>query len=142
MKKKPLILPFNEKRRLHDRASRAQQKDQSEVCGVMTADRHSRIELHFINNASDKAGSFSMSIADMMDTRKKVKKNRNIIGIFHSHVVSEATPGPRDIQNARLSYLQLIYDVCGRNARLWRIKKVNAQKVAIEVPLLVASRKS
>jgi proteasome lid subunit RPN8/RPN11 len=142
MKRKFFILPYNEKRRLHARACRAQQKDQSEVCGIMSADRHLRIELHFVKNNSDKAGSFSKSIADLTDVRKKVKQNRQFIGVFHSHVVSEAVPGSRDIQNARVSHLQLIYDVCGHDAKLWRIKKVKRRKVAVEVPLIVASRKS
>ena len=83
-----------------------------------------------------------MAIADLMAVRNQVKQNRKFIGVFHSHVVSEPIPGPRDIQNACVSHLQLVYDVCGRDARLWRIKKVNKKKVAVEVPLLVASRKS
>ncbi len=76
------------------------------------------------------------------DLRKALKKTRKIIGVFHSHVVSEAHPGASDIQKARVSHLQMIYDVCGREAKLWRIKKTNGRKVAVEVPLLIAPRRS
>jgi proteasome lid subunit RPN8/RPN11 len=138
--KKAFILPYNEKRKLHDRAYRAQQKDQSEVCGAVSVDRHSRIKLHFVENQTDKAGSFSMSGSALSDVRKEINMNRKIIGVFHSHVVSEAIPGSSDIQKARVSHLQLIYDVCGREARLWRIKKVNGRKAVVEVPLVVSRR--
>lgn len=142
MKKKPFILPYKEKRRLHDRAFRAQQRDQSEVCGVMSVDRYSRIELHFLKNNSGKAGSFRIFSFDVMAIKQTLKPHNQFIGLFHSHVVSEAIPGPRDIRNARPSYLQLIYDVCGHEARLWRIKKDKKRKVAVEVPLILASRKN
>jgi hypothetical protein len=36
-----------------------------------------------------------------------------------------------------MTLLQMIYDVCGRQVRLWRVRKVRGKRVAIEVPLVV-----
>ncbi len=141
MMKKSFILPYNEKRRLHYHAYRAQQKDQREVCGVISSDQNSIITLHFLKNYSKKAGNYRISATDVAAVRRGLKQ-KNIIGLFHSHVVSEAIPGPRDIQNACTAYLQLIYDVCGRVVRLWKIKRIRGRTAAVELPLIVASRKS
>ncbi len=83
-----------------------------------------------------------MSSSAIADLSKALKQTEKIIGVFHSHVVSEAHPGASDIQKAHVSHLQLIYDVCGREAKLWRIKRTNGRKVAVEVSLLIAPRRS
>lgn len=140
MKKKPYILPYNEKRRLHYHAYRAQWNDQSEVCGIISCDKHSKIELHFLKNNSEKNGSFSVSMEAVTEARRGLNKAKRFISVFHSHVVSEAVPGTRDIHNAFSSHLQLIYDVCGHSVRIWKIRKVKGRKVAVEVPLIIASR--
>ena len=134
-------MPHNEKRRLHYHAYRAQQKNQSEVCDMISINRNSRINLHFLKNNTYKAGSFRIFAADVVALRQTLGKSKRFIGLFHSHVVSEAIPGARDLKEAYTSHLQLIYDVCGRVVRLWRIKNVKGRKIAVEVPLILAPRK-
>ena len=51
-------------RRLHERALRAQREDQSEVCGVLVK-REQRLELAFLPNLSERAGSFEMGCTDI-----------------------------------------------------------------------------
>jgi proteasome lid subunit RPN8/RPN11 len=141
MKKTKFILPYNEKRRLHYHAFRAQQKDQSEVCGVVLVGLDRKIRLQFLPNLSTSSCSFEVSIRDVNVFKRQVaEQGMRVIGIFHSHIVSEAILGPYDLQEAPLSYMQLIYDICGRQVRMWRIKKITGEKVAIEVPLTVESR--
>src|SRR5260221_8187809 len=49
-----LVLPVRERLRLHDRAYRAQQRDQSEVCGAVVADPTGRCSLLFLPNQSNR----------------------------------------------------------------------------------------
>jgi proteasome lid subunit RPN8/RPN11 len=53
----------------------------------------------------------------------------SIAGTFHSHVVSEARPGPRDIREARQAAVLLIYDTIAYEWRLWRIRRGRAYEL-------------
>jgi proteasome lid subunit RPN8/RPN11 len=62
---------------------------------------------------------------------------KRVLGTFHSHPISEAIPGRGDLARTALNSLCLIYDVCGRKPRLWKIVKRDGQRIANEVPLKV-----
>ncbi len=70
-------------------------------------------------------------------TRRQNLDSRDcfLLGHFHSHPISEAIPSPGYLKEAPLYSYQLIYDVCGSEARLWFITKRAKRKVALEVPL-------
>jgi proteasome lid subunit RPN8/RPN11 len=141
MKKTKFILPYDERRMLHQRAYRAQQKDQSEVCGVVLVGADQRLRLHFLRNQSSESWSFEISNVDIKDAREKAGLNgERLIGLFHSHIASEAIPSSGDLAKTPMRYLQLIYDICGRNVRMWRVKKVNGEKVTFEVAIDVEPR--
>ena len=116
-----------EYRRLQDRAYRAQQKDQSEVCGALVCNGE-HLHLKFLKNHSPDRGSFLIKLAEVRPIRKELQGTKyRVVGYFHSHIVSEAIPGERDISEALINSLMLIYDVCGREAKLYRVvgPKVN-----------------
>lgn len=137
------ILPYRERRRLHDRAYRAQQRDHLEVCGVMVTDNTKRIELIFLKNRTTHSYNYTIDIEDIREVRKTIKaKAQRILGTFHSHPVGETTPGPGDLEKGFFNGLEMIYDVCGREVKLWRIKKIEGLRSAIEVPLILEGRKS
>jgi len=73
---------------------------------------------------SRRRGSFEIRRADVAKARQaaRVVASR-LAGTFHSHLVSEAKPGPRDIREALHGALMLIYDTVGREWRLWRIRR-------------------
>jgi len=129
-----LWLPFNEKRRLHHRAYRAQQRDQSEVCGAVVANRNGLCALHFLPNRSTRPASFTIQQSDIRAIREQLRQSQStLVAIFHSHPMSDAIPGEGDIARTPLKYLQLIYDVCGRTLRMWKVRRVGRQRVASEV---------
>ena len=135
------FLPFKERRRLHDRAYRAQQRDQSEVCGAIVADRGGRIHLRFLENTGDRPGHFEMRTRDLKALRKEVAgTQQRVVGVFHSHVVSKAVLGSGDLHGVPVRYLQLVYDVCGRTVRLWRVMSVGSRRRAKEVPIALEPR--
>ena len=41
------------------------------------------------------------------------------------------------MRGSLLNGRELVYDVCGREARLWKILKRKSRKVAVEVPLIL-----
>ena len=131
-------LPYLEYRRLHDRAYRAQQRDHGEVCGVLATDPKGRFKLFFLRNESNHPASFGLQESTVDDTRRKVRETGlEAIGIFHSHSVGEAVLGPRDLRLAKARSLQLVYDVCGWEAKLWKIFQRNGRRRATELGLSV-----
>lgn len=135
------ILPYREFRRLHGRAYRAQQRDHSEVAGLLIRGTRARLALAFLPNHAERQGSFLLNAGEVGRARRKAKAHgKRVIGVFHSHPVSPPTLGPGDRRGAALNSLQLIYDVCGREARLWRVYRRAGRRRVASVPLRVELR--
>jgi proteasome lid subunit RPN8/RPN11 len=135
---KPFVLPYSEWRRLYGRAYRAQRRDQSEVCGIVGIDRNRRLSLVFLANASDRPSHFELGDNEIVVARRNLRDaGQRVAGFFHSHPISEAIPGLRDIASSPINCVQLICDVCGRDARLWRICRRGGKRVAVELILEV-----
>jgi proteasome lid subunit RPN8/RPN11 len=140
---KTYILPYKERRRLHERAYRAQQRNHSEVCGALVVGKDRRIELYFIKNSSGRPGHHEIDMEEIKAIRNSIKgRNKRILGIFHSHPVGEAIPGSGDLRGGFYNGHSMIYDVIGREARLWRLCKRGDRKQANEVPLMLEPRRS
>jgi len=138
------ILSFPEFRRLHARAYRAQQRDHSEVCGVVVVKNTSAhsLELKFLKNVSDHAGSFELEDRDIRAARAAAQsESKRLIGYFHSHPVGYATLGPRDRRSTPVNRVHLVYDVCSREPKLWRMYKRRGRRVVKGLPLLVQRSK-
>jgi proteasome lid subunit RPN8/RPN11 len=126
-------------RRLRDRAIRAQQRDQSEICGVLFADGSGRISIAFLQNASPRPLHFEIDNAKLREARETARRaGLRFVGTFHSHPVGFARPGATDLK-APLRHLQLIFDVCAREAKLWKIKLESARRTAVEVPFTISA---
>ena len=135
---KDWVLPYREFRRLHDRAYRAQQRGQSEVVGVLVAGARGRLRLTFLRNHSNRPGHFVVQTEEVaVASRRARSRGARVVGIFHSHPVSPATLGPGDRRGAVLNALQLVYDVCGREARLWRVYRRAGRRRVKEITLRV-----
>jgi proteasome lid subunit RPN8/RPN11 len=135
------VLPFRERRRLQDRAYRAQQRDQSEVCGALLCIPSGVLRLGFLRNRSNRPGHFDIAADELSAMRRGPHPSRqSYVGTFHSHPLTEAVPGKGDVRHATVGHLMLIYDVCGREGRLWRIVQKNGHKTANEARLFSASR--
>jgi len=134
-------LPFLDRRRLHDRAYRAQQRDQSEVCGTLMCTRSGVLRLRFLKNQSERPGHFEIGSAELRALRQSKNGTRlRVFGTFHSHPITHAVPGHGDIRGARTGELMLVYDVCGREARLWRIVRRKGNKTAVQLTLFTVAR--
>ena len=135
------VLPFRERRQLQDRAYRAQQRDQSEVCGALLCMPSGILRLRFLRNRSDRPGHFEIAAAELSAMRRGPHRSQqSIVGTFHSHPLTQAVPGRGDVRHATVGHLMLVYDVCGREGRLWRIVQKNGHKTATEAMLLTTSR--
>ena len=102
-------------------ALQAQRKNQGEICGALVLGNHQRLKLVFLKNRSEAPGQFMIALPELRLLRKKLPAFMRLVGIFHSHPISEAVPSKEDLRQAPLRSLMLIYDVCGREAKLWRI---------------------
>jgi proteasome lid subunit RPN8/RPN11 len=132
-------LTYRDKRRLHDRAFRAQQNDHFEVCGVLMANKRKQLSLHFVKNHS-KVPYHNEMYWSQIDEVKKVHSKKRFVGLFHSHPVGYAVPGKSDLRGHPLNHLELIYDVCAREAKLWRIVKRGRTRKALPVSLIIHTR--
>lgn len=132
------VLPYAEKRRLHLRAIRAQQRGHLEVRGVVEVNARRRIKLRFLLNYSTMPYRFEMRRSEIQAVQRAIERNgQRVLGSFHSHPVSKAKPGSGDIGKGFYRGVELIYDVCGRYVRLWRltVHKQRRAKRLVEIPL-------
>jgi proteasome lid subunit RPN8/RPN11 len=130
------VLPFRERRRLHQRAFRAQQKGHREVCGALLAHSGGLLRLVFLQNGAVGPYRFSIARADLRRVREGVRSSEErVIGTFHSHPIGTAQPGRRDRRSCGSRMHMLIYDVCGRESRLWRVQRNGMRLRSHEVPL-------
>jgi desampylase len=125
-----------ELRRLRAQAERKQKSGQMEVCGLILSGDGNRIELVYLSNKASKPGRFLIEQLTYKSVQDRAEKlGKSVLGSFHSHPISEAIPGARDIKNAKLGSIILIYDVCGKQAKLWEIRRLNGRRQAEELTL-------
>jgi proteasome lid subunit RPN8/RPN11 len=135
-------IPFREWRRLTRRALGAQQHGYFEVAGLFAANRQHVIRLFFMENQSVKPGEFELSWEEIGRVRKEIRAGGfRYLGVFHSHPIGFAVPGPQDIRRSRVNAILLVYEVFGTNAKLWRIVGPNRRKRAKELPLDIERRR-
>jgi len=141
MSHRKYTLPDRERRRLHGRAYRAQQRDHSEVCGFLVSDSLGRLRLWFVKNQSNRPYEYSIDRRVARSVSRLVaRQNLRVLGTFHSHPISTAVPSTGDLKRGFLKGIELIYDVCGRRPRLWRVRKLHGVSMPEEVPLFLESR--
>lgn len=131
-------LPFTERRRLHRRASRRQKLDQGEVCGVLVTNQTRQLTLLFLTNLATAPGQFSISRQQVLSAQKQLRpQHKRVVGFFHSHPISPPILSPRDIAESPSNSLQLIYDVCGRDIRLYRVSLRRGHRIVKDIPLIL-----
>jgi proteasome lid subunit RPN8/RPN11 len=102
------------------RARRDARSRRREVAGILVG-RDGLVQLVELRNVSKRRGSFKIRGADIREAAQAARVLKSeVIGTFHSHIVSEAEPGPRDIREAKEGSLMFIYDTIGEEWRLWR----------------------
>lgn len=132
-------LSFRDWRRLSRRAREAQKRGLYEVGGLLAADDLRRLQLFFVRNASLRRGEFEFGSEEFLLARMLIRAaGLWYVGSFHSHPISEAIPGSGDVRGHSVRAMLLIYDVCGVNARLWRIVRRKRRKQAVELRLVIA----
>lgn len=137
------VLPYAELRRLQSRALRAQRRDFSEVAGLLVSGSRRRLKLWFLPNHSAHAGHFTIELDDVAAARRRARsRGARVVGLFHSHPLSRAVLGPGDRRGAVLNWLRLVYDVCERDVRLWRVYRHNGRRRVREVGMQVERRKA
>lgn len=135
--RRPYILPSSEWRRLQLKAYHAQQQNHLEVCGVLVTGLEKRIKLWFLHNCSKQPYHYALNMTDFRTIQNLIaNQNQHLLGSFHSHPISEAVPGPGDLEKAFFKGVELIYDVCGEQAKLWSVKKCQGVLIAKELPLI------
>ncbi len=117
------------KRSLHRRAYTKQQKGHHEVCGIVVLNGE-KIELEYCKNAHGEPLGFSITSDELERAKRRCwRQGKKFGGVFHSHPVSDAMPGQNDIRGALPNKIMMIYDVCGREAALWKVKIKNGERV-------------
>jgi len=133
-----LVLPFREWRRLRRRAYFSQQNGGHEVSGLFGVRDHIQIVLVFLKSGSPRPAHFEIDWPEFRRGRNEMQAiGARYLGIFHSHPVSEAILGPGDLRWARPNSRHLVYDVCGCEARLWKVVLRKGRKVPLEVPIRI-----
>ncbi len=94
-----------------------------EICGLLVAD-DLRIRLIQTRNRSHQPASFSFYDREVRQIIAAAERlGLEIVGSFHSHVLSAAEPGHADLSYAPSGDLMLILDTIMRDVQLWQIPK-------------------
>ena len=116
-------------RKIWNEAKKLAKLNGREVCGLIL-DNGSFFELIQTRNKAKRGGGFSFYFGEVRAIRKlSCLRGREIVGTFHSHPVGLPDPGPSDLRHAVDDSLMLIFDVTGRTARLWRVKRESAKRL-------------
>ncbi len=137
-------LPLNESIRLKHEAHTARQNGNREVCGAILrcSDDDGTLALVFADNESRHAHSYELSPRSVKKVRgiAHARKAR-IIGSFHSHPTSDASPGKNDLTHAGVHSLLLIHSVPTGETCLWQVVMRDGAKKAREIQLDVIGQR-
>jgi len=137
-------LPYHESIRLSREARLARHNGNREVCGAILrrGGGAGTLELVFADNESRHAHSYELSSRSVKRIRRIARTMKaEIIGSFHSHPTSDATPGRNDLTHAGVHSLLLIHSVPTGRTRLWQVVLRNGAKKAREVQMEVIGRR-
>jgi proteasome lid subunit RPN8/RPN11 len=137
-------LPHHESVRFRHEARAAGQNGNREICGAILRrpGDAGTLELIFADNESRHAHSYELSLRSVKRIRRIAHTNKaEIIGAFHSHPTSDATPGRNDLTHAGVHSLLLIHSVPTGSTRLWQVVLREGAKKAREVQLEVIGRR-
>lgn len=110
------------------------QKKFREVCGIIVNDLQNNFELIYLKNKSNKPGHFELDLNKIKEIETKMKKRKKkVCGIFHSHPLGEARPSTEDLKITTPYRLLLIYDVCEKDLKLWKIHGAKKKRFAEEI---------
>ncbi len=123
----PYLLPREQAILLHRASGRAQRQGHFEVCGLVLANHQRVLRLRFLENISERPFRFAIEKAKIRAVEREMPAGWRVLGSFHSHPISDAFPGDADKARAFYRGFELIYDVCGRSARLWRFYKTSTR---------------
>lgn len=102
-----------------------------EICGLLV-DNGNFVKLIQVKNKRVKGGGFEFYSEEINSIQADAEKlGQEIIGTFHSHPLSTATPGESDLANAVDDSLMLIIDVIAKKAELWHIKGQKIRKLVL-----------
>ena len=138
-------LPFLELRRLHRRALQAQKRDQLEVVGLLfsAAEKPNVLRLVFLENVAGEPGRWEVRRDHIARVRRELRRRGlRVLGLFHSHPVTEAILGVRDRQNTPTGWAHLVYDVCGLEPRLFIIRRRKGRRRVERLALSVGRSRS
>lgn len=125
-------------RLLRARALRAQ-RDHSEVCGALLEDGAGNLRLVFMENRAGGPQEWLLKASDLDVVRNAARQDGlKLVGTFHSHPVGFATPSEADLLSCSARDIQLIFDVCARHAKLWRVKRTSKRRAPVEIELTTA----
>ena len=99
-----------------------------------------RLRLEFLPNRAG-PGSWMVRRSDIRAARSHAREiGCRVVGLFHSHPLSGACLGSRDLRSTPINWIHLVYDVCEREMKLWRVTRLNRRRVAHPVPLSIEPR--
>jgi len=121
-------------RRLNLLAQRAKNHGGREVCGLLLNLSGPALTFFVLRNESPQAGTFCIGSRAIEGLEAFcLQRGGRIVAAFHSHPISEASPGDRDVANAFYNSHALIYDVIGKEARVWCKAESGVREVEAQV---------
>lgn len=110
----------------------------NEACGILAGKNENVREVYEMNNVDKSPESYFMDAQEQLKVMKDIrKKGLEMVGIYHSHIASQAHPSLRDVELAfypEVSYVIVsLKDKDSPNIRSFKIKEGNIQEEEIKI---------
>jgi proteasome lid subunit RPN8/RPN11 len=108
---------------------------------LVTADgKPNVLTLVFLDNHAAASGRWEVRRDEIASVRRELLGHGlRVRGLFHSHPVSEAILGVRDRRNTPTGWAHLVYDVCGLEPKLYRIRRRKGRRRVEQLALSVGT---
>ena len=111
----------------------------AEVCGLLAGKNGvAELALRTLNAAPNPAAEYEIAPAELFAAMRVIREaGLKLVGIYHSHLLGDASPSARDIAEANYPDAIYVIAVAGETeevrARAWSLKSGAATELEIEV---------
>ena len=116
----------------------------AECCGALIGmSRGHDIEIRTlipVPNAAPDPGSYQIDAHTVHRLERQADcAGLHVVGFYHSHPHSPATPSPRDLELAWPGYVYLIVDACAGTVACWRLRDDRSGFMQLDVAMLAGA---
>jgi proteasome lid subunit RPN8/RPN11 len=94
---------YLEKKYADEMRAHAVSEAPDECCGILAGINNNAVKFYRTTNTEHSPSQYKINSQEMFSIYKEIRENRwELLGIYHSHIHTEAYPSPTDVKSALL----------------------------------------